>query len=146
MEASAWISAIAAVLSVGAAAVSIGYAIHSVPKPLWVLEDQRWKTLGGQATVAVKLVNRGNGMAYDANWSWRTVGAKYDLAHKGNGDLPTGARFRVSVPIESPAIVTVSWRQAPRMKKIRTKQFTFDVKDRPAVDDWGVVISDSPIG
>ncbi len=116
-------SATGAVLAAVAAYVALWLQWGMHPRPVWVLT----RGVGSGHGTAIRLTNLGNAEAFD-------VRVKAIAADKMSGDalervdrLRYDERITLSLPSNRSWRVTLTWREAPRMKKVRHKRWRVEL-------------------
>lgn len=130
----AWAGAAFAGLSAAGAIGAVAAQYQLIPRPLWVDLSEPRRLEDGTITWSVRVANCGNAAAHDVRFVWRNNNTGAEETHRLATVLPLGEDFTLNVhkltdeSFEDLArtgawSVLIHWRQAPRIRRVRTKKF-----------------------
>lgn len=130
----AWAGAAFAGLSAAGAIGAVAAQYQLIPRPLWVDLSEPTRHEDGTITWSVRIANCGNAAAHDVRFVWRNNNTGAEETYRIAAVLPLGENFEIEVSKLTDKTyenlsrtgawsVIVHWRQAPRLRHVRTKKF-----------------------
>lgn len=130
----AWAGAVFAGLSAAGAIGAVAAQYRLLPRPLWVDLSEPRRQEDGTITWSVRIANSGNAAAHDVRFVWRNNNTGAEETRRIATVLPLGDDFELNIHKLSDTSyenlartgawsVMVRWRQAPGLRRVRSKKF-----------------------